>query len=280
MAVEQLTKVRLPDFDALPDKGKAWFAAANAIDRVLEPPITAEPWDYQLTVPLEQRKMPDGTVIIEQLPTSLHIRPRVAADLCAGDRHDGAEAQQNAIYAKIHGVDLDMLEWRLDAADVQAASLAVDAAGGEEAAGILARAFDAAGGVVLDVDGNEVPDPGLAWWTATQEALTTDQGEYCLLQCRTPGIGTVKIGPIRSGHLRIYDDAAAQHGPWRGRLDALAVITGKTAAEIDNLRPEDALRAWGVVERLKKKLEVRALSNFAAARSTQSTAGAEKTSTG
>lgn len=280
-ATEQDGDVTLPEFAALPDKGRAWFSVANEVDKLLAPPVTADPWQMPLTVPVPERRAKNGDVILETLPTSLRIRPMVAGDLCAGDPLEriGSEAQHHAIQAHIHGVDVSMLEWRIDPSDAYAADMAITAGTGEDAAEILARMFYASGGRVVDVDGREVEPPALAWLVGALEALSTDHGDHFLLRCRTPGVGEVKIGPVRAGHFRIHADATARFGTWRGRIAALASMLDRPGSEIEALRVEDMIRAYTLFDRLKKKSEARGLSIFDAALSTPSMAGVPATST-
>lgn len=280
-ATEQDSDVRLPEFAAVPDKGRAWFSLANEVDKLLAPPVTADPWKMPLSVPVPERRAKNGEVILETLPTALLIRPMIAGDLCAGDPLEriGGEAQHHAIQAHIHGVDVNMLEWRIDAGDAYAADMAITAATGEDAADILARLFYANGGDIIDVDGRAVDEPPIAWLVAALEALSTDHGDSFLLRCRTPGIGEIKIGPVRAGHVRIHADATAKFGAWRGRISALATVLDRPVEQIEALRVEDMIRAWTLFDRLKKKSEARGLSIFDAARSTPSMAGVPATST-
>src|SRR5688572_7772289 len=74
--------IEQPVFAKLPDKGAAWWAAANARDQILATPKVIDPYEYKFGTPIPERRMADGEVVIEQLPTSVTIRPLVAGDLC------------------------------------------------------------------------------------------------------------------------------------------------------------------------------------------------------
>lgn len=264
--------LRLPAFADLADKGAAWYAAANALDRLKEPPLVPGPSVYVLCDPIAERKSPSGVVIAEQIPTTLAVRQMVASDLCAGDRIDGAEAKDYAQQAHVHGLPLDMFEERVSYIDAEAARIALRSSQGEDASTALRRAFIAAGGKALL--GDEI-----AWVYVALAALETDLGDHYLLICRTADVGTVQIGPLRVKHVRIYVDVGTERGEWSGRIAALAAITGRPIESVRQWRIEDVTRAWACVDRLKKKSEALGLGRFVAGRSTPSTDGGPGTST-
>jgi len=195
----------------------------------------------------------------------------VAGDLCHREHDEGTAAFDMAIRAHVHGIELSMLEDRLDPADAEAANVLLHNATGKDAWQVMRQVYWAAGGLVANA--------GIHSWRAAALALLADDTDgYYLLRCRTPGIGTLKIGPYRVGHMRTYDDVSLRKTEWEGRLAALAKATGRERGELATMRIEDADRAWSVLQILKKKADRRARSIVDARLSSTSTDGDGKTS--
>jgi hypothetical protein len=268
-----LEPVKQPVFFELPDKGAAWFEVANAKDRVLEQPKSIEPFDYELVHPIEKWIDKAGDVVPEQIPTKLRIRPVVTGDLRVAPVL-AAEDYNAAVVAQLLGIDFGMFMWRMHAADVQAASALIRHSAGLDAAEILEAVFLKAGGVpALDEDST-------AWAAAAREMLVIEQEDFALVTCRTPGVSTLQVGPLRQGHLSLYDRTAAARGDWAGRIVALAKATNQPDSTIEHLRPEDSVLLWDAFSEQKKKLSVEGQLNFGQALSMRSTGGLPTTSTG
>ena len=268
----------LPQWLSLPDKGAAWIAVTNARATIAAPPAdVAEPYDYELSAEIPTRrvcdvfKSDDTSVYQEAIPTSLRIRPLVASDLCLPEFGAGTMEYNLAIRARVHEVDVPMLEWRVDPADATVANQLIHDATGNDAAVVMMEMF-------IDAGGSLVPGDVGAWAAAARALLADEQGETYLVTCRSEGLGTVKVGPLRAGHERIYQDAAERGTEWAGRLAALAKATGKPLDEIKCARIEDADRLWACYQLLKKKVAERAALLIAARLSSRSTDGAPPTS--
>jgi hypothetical protein len=268
----------LPAFMDRPDKGRPWFAVANAIDAVLEPPVTREPFDFDLSVPIPKRRVSelrgeggapdDNDILIENLPTSLHIRPIVGGDLCCREFSSGFDI---AVRSKIHGVEADMLEWRVDPSDADAANYLLYDVTGEDA-------WHKAKDIYLEAGGEDLGESAIVWQSVAGALLCEEFDGYFLVRCRTAGLGAVQIGPVRLGHLRIYEDAASELTEWDGRFAALSAMTKKPVDQLKAARVEDLDRMWGCLMSLKKKAAERAMFLFAARASLPSTAGPTLTS--
>ncbi len=279
--------LELPDWSALGREGsRPWFAVAAAIGQIAAVPgDTKEPYDYELGTKVEPIPLSeaftegDGTkisdandeVIIEVIPETLRIRPMVAGDLYHREYDDGNAAFDMAIRAHIHGIDLDMLEERLDPADADAANVLLRDVTGADAWYAMRKIYLDAGGQVVDAGIH-------GWRAAAHEILAEEADGYCLLRCRSPGLGTLKIGPYRVGHMRTYDDVSVRKTEWEGRLASLAKATGRELVELEGMRIEDADRAWSCLQILKKKADQRARFIVAARLSSTSTAGDGQTS--
>ena len=110
--------------------------------------------------------------------------------------------------------------------------------------------------------------------------LTEIDGNVARVRCRTPGVGTLKIGPLRAGHLRLHAGTAARENEWKGRLVALAKAADRPLGLMLALRPEDAIHAWDAFEALKKKAGQQQNTAIAARLSSRSkAAGVKQTST-
>ena len=239
----------------------------------MEPPAPAAPGQIELASPIEKRYTSDGTEILEALPTALSVRPMTAADLCVPGL--GTERFTAQIRARVHGVDVDVLEWRIDPAEADAAYWALIDATGVDLWNLIRERYLDAGGEVPGADGDALV---LAWQRAALAAVTDDHESYILVRCRTPSLGTLKVGPLRLGHLRIHREIAAERTEWDGRLAALSKIVGKTIDELRAARIEDANTLWSAVMVLQKKTEDRANLLFARRLSTRSTGGGPETS--
>ncbi len=277
----------LPKWTDLPDKGRPWFAVCNAIEEFVATPKTREPFDYELSVPVPPRRIADefvdadgkapatNEVLPETLPETLRIRPIVAGDLCVPEHGMGTAAFNHAMRAKIHGIDTKMLEWRIDAADAAAAFYLLNDATTNDAWSLMRSRFIEEGGEPLLPMGAEL----IGWQAAALELFRDEQEGYFLLRCRSEGLGTVKVGPLRVGHTRVYEDVAEEETEWDGRLEATAIATKTDVEVLRSGRVEDAVRLWSCVQELKKKANERALLLYAAQRSSPSTGGDGKTST-
>jgi len=272
--------VEQPVFHKLPDKGAAWFAVANAQERILADPKTEDPFDYELVHPIEVWRDKSGDIVAEQIPTSVRIRPIVTGDLRVPPR-EAAEDYNAAVLAQVLGIEFGMFQWRMNAADAQAIGMLVRNATGLDACEILEATFLQAGGVpALD-------DDGLAWVAVAREMLVTEQEGFALVRCRTPGVGTLRVGPLRNGHLTLHSKVAATRGEWAGRIAALTKACAGAAdganetpvSTIEHLRAEDSGMLWDAFEEQKKKLRVEGTSHFGRARSTRSTGGIPSSST-
>lgn len=279
--------LELPDWSGLGREGsRPWFAVAAAIGYIAAVPgDTKEPYDYDLEMKVEPIQISDAftegdgskisdandEVMIEVIPETLRIRPMVAGDLYHREYDKGSAAFDMAIRAHIHGIELDMLEERLDPADADAANILLRDVTGADAWYVMRKIYLDAGGLVVDA--------GIHGWRAAAHELLADENDrYYLLRCRTPGLGTLKIGPYRVGHMRTYDDVSVRKTEWEGRLAALAKATGRELGELEGIRIEDADRAWSCLQILKKKVDRRTRSIVAARRSSTSTAGDGQTS--
>lgn len=236
-----------PAFHDLEDKGEAWCRVANARDELLAPPKTAAPYAYELTEPVIRRYLADGSLVKERLPSSLPIRPLVAGDLCHPESDAGGEAYELAIQASVHGVKRRVLEEQVDPVDVEMAMNLLKSASGIDASVAVRDVFG------LSLSGAAHADLAVAWVEVCHVLFIEDAGKHMLVQCRTPGLGTVKVGPYLIKHKRVHRDTASKSNEWEGRLAALALATGKTVAEIKSARIEDAMMLWHAFESLKKK---------------------------
>lgn len=266
----------LPPLEQLEDGGRGWFAIANAVDAIAAPATdTTEPYEVDL-VPIEPRMAPDGLEIQEsedERPTKIMIRAFTAADICVRYLDDRLK---HAVFARATGIDFETIEWRMDPADVEGGIALCLQANGRDA-GELCREIYFEGGGQQRLDG--VPD--LAWTEVAQALLTELDGPVARVRCRTPGVGVLKIGPIRAGHLRLHTGTAAREGSeWTGRLTALAKASDRSLGMMLALRTEDAVHAWEAFEALKKKAGQQQNTAIAARLSpTFTAAGDPKTST-
>jgi len=261
--------------ERLADGGRGWFAIANSVKAVAEPATDmSDPYQIDL-IPIPPRVAPDGGEIVEsedERPTKVTIRALTAEDLCV--REYGTDRFTHAVFARALGVELDTVEWRMDISDVQGAILLCSKAGGREAS-TMCRDLYYAGGGKQPLD--DAPD--LAWIRVSQALLTEYDGDVARVRCRTPGIGTLTIGPIRAGHTRVHTGTAARENEWTGRLAALARASDRALGQMMVLRPEDAFAAWEAFETLvKKKASLQATSPIGARLSSTFTAGAGPTS--
>jgi len=280
------TIAKLPKWADLPDKAAPWFAVCNAEADFLAPPETAEPFDYKLSVAVEPRRIADEFVdadgrapatnelVPETLPTSLRIRPIVAGDMCVPEFDAGTAAFNHAMRAKIHGVEFKMLERRLAPADVDAAFYLLNDVTTDDAWSLMRQRFIDEGGTPMLPMQVEV----IGWQAAALELFSSQHDDYFLVKCRSPGLGTLKLGPIRVIHTRIYEDVGDELTEWDGRIAALAEATKVPEDKLKQARIEDVVRLWAQFQELKKKQNERALSLFAAQRSMLSTAGGRATS--
>lgn len=258
---------------------KPWFALANEADAIAAAPTDViEPFDFDLSVPIEPLVTEEGTVVRDNdIPTSLHIRAPRASDLCHREFVSaGTEAFNNAIHAQVYGVDKTMLGSRVALEDAEAASTLVVNATGVNAWMVMATLFINAGGVVLDAHGNETDSSADAWRACAYALLTTkstERGGVFTLRCRTAGTDTLTVGPLRVLHTQTHEDVSVAKTEWRGRLDALSVACGVDVGVINGLRVEDAARAWACFEELKKKAELAAASKVSVRLSSLSTDG-------
>jgi len=274
-SVDEDGELLLP-LEQLEDGGRGWFAIANAVKAIAEPATdTAEPYEVDL-VPIPPRVAPDGAEIQEsedERPTKIRIRGFTAADLCVAQH--GSDQFMHAVFAKVTGVDLDTVEWRMDPSDVDGGLGLVVEATGEDAANICRSTYFGGGGTQLLTG---VPDQ--AWAAVARVLLTEIDGNVARVRCRTPGVGTLKIGPLRAGHLRLHAGTAARENEWKGRLVALAKAADRPLGLMLALRPEDAIHAWDAFEALKKKAGQQQNTAIAARLSSRSTAaGVKQTST-
>lgn len=195
-----------------------------------------------------------------------------AADLCLPE-YNGGQAEYNvAIRARVMGIDMTMLEERVDLADYEEAKWLLQEANGHDAPIEMRSAFEAAGGERLVEDDIE------GWRAAALELLTDEVDNYYLVRTRTPGLGTVKIGPLRVKHTRIYEDVATEQTEWDGRLAALAAASGKSVDELNAARIEDVDTLWTCFAMLKKKSETQALLRYGSRLSSRSMGGPGKMS--
>lgn len=265
--------VVLPDLEKLQDGGAGWFAVVNNVEQLAAPPTDArETYEMPITE-IEPRRDDDGEIIIEsseERPASLTIRPRVADDLCVPGY--GSGVFENGALARMLGLPIETLEWRLDPADTEAARVLMIQADGTEAAEVCAKIYEDGGGtqaltIFAFYD---------AWRHAARATLTTYHDDHALVRCRTHGAGTLKVGPLRSGHLRIYQETALRATEWDGRLDALAMATGR---DTRLMRVEDVMNLWAAFDVLKKKVEDRRNSIVESMLSATSSTDDTKTST-
>ncbi len=239
----------LPPLERLEDGGRGWFALANSVKAIAEPPSdSVDPYPIDL-IPISPRMAPDGEPIQEsedERPTKVTIRALTAADLCV--REYGTDRFTHAVFARALGVELDTFEWRMDISDVQGALMLCSKAGGREASTLCRDLYYEGGGKqALD----DAPD--LAWIKVSQALLTEYDGDVARVRCRTPGMGVLTIGPIRAGHTRMHMGTAARENEWTGRLAALAKASERALGQMLVLRPEDAFAAWEAFETLVKK---------------------------
>jgi len=239
----------LPPLEQLEDGGRGWFAIANAVKEIAAPAADmTEPYEVDL-VPIEPRMAPDGMEIQEsedERPTKITIRAFTAADLCVAEF--GSDKFLHAVFARATGVDLDTIEWRMDPSDVEGGFALCGGATGDDASD-LCRSTYIEGGGAQHLEGV----PGQAWMQVALTLLTEIEGSVARVRCRTPGVGTLTIGPIRAGHFRMHAGIAARETEWKGRLTALAKACDRSLGQMLALRPEDAIRAWEAFEELKKK---------------------------
>lgn len=272
----------LPGFAALPEQGAAWYAVAAAIPLASKPLEPLASLEYKIEDEIRPMIIgaavgdPGGEVSGEVYktndPTTLTIRPMVAGDLAAGSQHPlGSSAEDDERIAAVLGIDVVLYLDRLSMADAQAAKHLVYSAAGEDAWVVLRRAFALAGGEPIEGD-------AVAWAAVAWKALSTEQGNSDLVVCRTPGVGTLQVGPLTTRHWQRHNDVADAQGEWPGRLAVVAAATGKDLEVIKSLRPEDMIRLWYSVLALKKKSEATSTLRYVAALSSQSTAGPTETS--
>jgi hypothetical protein len=246
--VDEEGELLLP-LEQLEDGGRGWFAIANALKTVAAPVTdTTEPYEVDL-VPIAPRMAPDGGEIQEsedERPTRIKIRAFTAADLCVAQLD---ERMKHAVFARAMGIDLDTVEWRMDPADVEGGIALCVQANGRDAANLCREIYFEGGGKQL-IAGT----PELAWIEVAQALLTEIDGTVARVHCRTPGVGVLKIGPIRAGHMRLHTGTAAREkSEWMGRMVALAKASDRPLGMMLALRTEDAIHAWDAFEALKKK---------------------------
>lgn len=265
----------LPPLEQLEDGGRGWFAIANAVETVAAPATdTADPYEVEL-VPITPRIAPDGLEIQEsedERPTKMTIRPFKASDLCVGDY--GTDRFVHAVFARAMEIDIDTVEWRMDPSDVRGGISLCMQANGRDAAELCREIYFEGGGKQA-LTGT----PDLAWVKVASTLLTEIDGGVARVRCRTPGVGTLTIGPIRSGHMRLHEGTAARETEWMGRLTALAKASDRSLGMMLALRTEDAVAAWEAFETLKKKAEHQPNTAIGARLFSTSTAGGPKTST-
>ena len=263
----------LPAFEALADGGKGWFAVVNARDKIATPPTDVrEAYEVDLRE-IDKRVDDEGDEIIEddsERPSKITIRPNVADDLCVPAY--GLAEFPNHVFARTVGLPIDTVEWRLWPEDVEAGKVLNTESSGRSAAEECVQAYIDGGGTQ---DVGEMEMYG-AWQAVARELLTTYHDGFALVRCRTEGVGTLKVGPLRSGHLRIYQGEALSKTEWDGRLAALAKTTGR---DCRRLRVDDAQRLGGAFDTLKKKVEDKINTIVGARLSTPSSTGGPKTST-
>jgi hypothetical protein len=274
-----------PAFHDLEDKGAAWCRVANARDELLEPPEVSTPYEYELTEPVIRRYTSDGTLVKERLPASLPIRPLVAGDLCHPECSVGGVLFRHTIQAGVHGIKRTLLEKQIDPVDADVAEGLVGRASGEDAD---ARVEEIHGGWF---DGFTIAALTVAWGEVCNVLLIEDCGKHMLVQCRTPGLGTIKVGPYLLEQKRVHRDTASTSNEWDGRLAALALASSKPQAEgrtvqvsvseLKSARIEDVQRIWHAFELLKKKAsEMSTLIALRQLSATSSPQSASETSTG
>lgn len=264
----------LPPLEQIEDGGRGWFAIANAVDAIAAPATdTTEPYEVDL-VPIAPRIAPDGLEIQEsedERPTKIKIRSFTAADLCVDDY--GGDRFLHAVFARAINVDIDTVEWRMDPSDVDGGMALCVAAGGLGASDLCRDIYFEGGGKQALAGA-----PELAWIKVAGVLLTEIDGPVARVRCRTPGVGTLAIGPIRAGHIRMYTGTAARETEWLGRLTALAKASGRSLGMMLALRTEDAINAWTAFETVKKKAVQQQSTAIGARLSSLSTDGGSKTS--
>jgi hypothetical protein len=259
------------------DGGRGWFAIANAVDEIARPALdVTAPYDVDL-VEIPPRIAADGLPIQEsedERPTKIRIRAFTAADMCV--REWGTERGAHAVFAKAVGVDLHTVEHRMAISDVQGGVALCNLAGGDDAAELCRQKYFAGGGEqAIDLDHETMT----AAWSAVARALLVEiDGEIARVRCRTPGIGTLTIGPLRAVHLSTHTGTAVRETEMMGRLAAIAKASDRALGQMLALRPEDALAAWYAFDTLKKKAEARSNTAIAAKLSSLYTAGPKTTS--
>jgi hypothetical protein len=235
--------------EQLEDGGRGWFAIANSLSTVAAPaPDTTEPYEVDL-VPIAPRMAEDGKAIQEsedERPTKITIRAFTAADLCVP--HYGSDQFTHSVFARAMGIELDTVEWRMDPSDVEGGIALCMQASGPDASELCRDIYFEGGGKQL-ISG--VPE--LAWMEVAQALLTEIDGAVGRVRCRTPGVGTLTIGPLRAGHMRLHTGTAARESEWMGRLHAAAKASDRALGMMLKLRPEDAILTWKAFEALKKK---------------------------
>jgi hypothetical protein len=261
--------------EQLEDGGRGWFAIANSVSTVAAPATdTTDPYEVDL-VPIAPRMAPDGKEIQEsedERPTKIKIRGFTAADLCV--RHYGSDQFMHSLFARAMGIDLDTVEWRMDPSDVDGGMALCMQASGPDASDRCREIYFEGGGQQLIASA-----PERAWVEVAQALLTEIDGNVARVRCRTPGVGTLTIGPLRAGHLRMHTGTAARESEWMGRFVAVAKASDRSLGMLLALRTEDALHAWNAFEALKKKAGQQQNTAIAARLSSISTAvGAAKTS--
>lgn len=266
----------LPPIEKLSDGGRGWFAISNAAEKISAPaPAPADPYDVDL-VPIPERIDPDDGLVIqetpEERPSKIKIRAFTAADLCVREMDD---RMMHAVLARATGIDLHTIEWRMDPSDVTGAiALCIEAHGDD--ASVLARAAYFDGGGTQALEGCPIE----AWFEVARLLRTEITCDVARVRCRTPGIGTLTLGPLRAGHMRLYTGTAARETEWTGRLAAIAKAADRPLGSIMTLRIEDAVAVWEAFETLKKKAEGRANTPIGSRLSaTFSRASAKPTST-
>jgi hypothetical protein len=233
--------------EQLEDGGRGWFAIANSVSTVAAPATdTTEPYEVDL-VPIAPRMAPDGKEIQEsedERPTKIKIRGFTAADLCVP--HYGTDLFNHSAFARAMGIDLDTVEWRMDPSDVDGGMALCMQATGRDADSLCREIYFEGGGKQFIAG---VPEA--AWSKVAQALLTEIDGTVARVRCRTPGVGTLTIGPIRAGHIRLHTGTAArENSEWMGRLVALAKASDRALGVMLTLRPEDCVHAWEAFETL------------------------------
>jgi hypothetical protein len=263
----------LPDFGKLPGGARGWFAIVNEIERIAAPPSdTSAPTVVPVEIP--ERVASTGVVIVEsprERPSTLTLRAHRADDMRV--RQDPASEEfEYAVFARLVGVELRTIMERMDIADVEAYRMFCHEAAGTDCAQACCDVYHAA-----DPDGPRLTSNHgamLDGWRNVALVLMIDiDGNVAAVRCRTPGVGTIKIGPLRIGHLTAMRQATADAGEWAGRLVGVSRASGISEATLRDLRLEDAVAVWVAFATLKKKADERTAEKIVERQSLPSSTG-------